>query len=105
MRRIILARHGQPDFPVGAHLCLGRTDLPLSPLGRMQAALLDVELQSLKLKAVFSSPLLRCCRMADAFGQPFVLEEDLIEQDMGSWDGLDFETIKQRFPELYEARG
>ena len=105
MRRIILARHGQPDFPVGAHLCLGRTDLPLSPLGRMQAALLDAELRSLKLKAVFSSPLLRCCRMADAFGQPFVLEEDLIEQDMGSWDGLDFETIKQRFPELYEARG
>ena len=91
MRRIILARHGQPDFPVGAHLCLGRTDLPLSPLGRMQAALLDAELRSPKLKAVFSSPLLRCCRMADAFGQPFVLEEDLIEQDMG--------------PALYEARG
>ena len=105
MRRIILARHGQPDFPVGAHLCLGRTDLPLSPLGRMQAALLDAELRSLKLKAVFSSPLLRCCRMADAFGQPFVLEEDLIEQDMGCWDGLDFETIKLRFPALYEARG
>ena len=105
MRRIILARHGQPDFPVGAHLCLGRTDLPLSPLGRMQAALLDAELRSLKLKAVFSSPLLRCCRTADAFGQPFVLEEDLIEQDMGCWDGLDFETIKLRFPALYEARG
>ena len=53
MQRIILARHGQPDFPVGAHLCLGRTDLPLSPIGRMQAALLDAELRSLKLKAVF----------------------------------------------------
>ena len=104
MRRIILARHGQPDFPVGAHLCLGHTDLPLSPLGRMQAVLLGAEFQSLKPKAYFSSPLLRCRRTAETLGQPFVVEEDLVEQDMGSWDGLDFESIKQRFTALYEAR-
>ena len=40
MRRVFLIRHGHPDFPLGAHVCLGRTDTPLGPLGRMQAALL-----------------------------------------------------------------
>ena len=40
MRRIFLVRHGHPDFPLGAHVCLGRTDTPLGALGRMQACLL-----------------------------------------------------------------
>ena len=105
MRRVILARHGQPDFPAETHLCLGHTDLSLGPLGKMQAALLAEELGSLKLTSLFSSPLLRCSQTAGAFGQPFVIEKDFIEQDMGSWDGLSFETITQRFPALYQARG
>ena len=29
MRDIYLIRHGMPDFPGGARMCLGRTDLPL----------------------------------------------------------------------------
>ena len=48
MRRVYLIRHGHPDFPLGAHMCLGRTDTPLGPLGRMQAALLGEELEILR---------------------------------------------------------
>ena len=40
MREIYLIRHGMPDFPGGARMCLGRTDLPLGLRGRLQAALL-----------------------------------------------------------------
>ena len=44
MREIYLIRHGMPDFPGGARMCLGRTDLPLGLRGRLQAALLGAEL-------------------------------------------------------------
>ena len=43
MREIYLIRHGMPDFPGGARMCLGRTDLPLGLRGRLQAALLGAE--------------------------------------------------------------
>ena len=105
MRRIFLVRHGHPDFPLDAKICLGLTELPLGPLGRMQACLLAGELRSPELLDVFSSPLLRCRQTAAALGQPFVTDNSLAEQNMGSWDGLSFETIKQHFPELYQERG
>jgi putative nucleotidyltransferase with HDIG domain len=103
MRRIWLIRHGQPDFPLGAHMCLGRTDTPLGPFGRMQACLLGEELRGKEL-AVFSSPLTRCRETAAPLGAEAVPVPALAEQDMGPWDGLDFEEIKERWPDLYARR-
>ena len=104
MRRVYLIRHGHPDFPLGAHVCLGRTDTPLGPLGRMQAVLLGEALAERRL-AVFSSPLRRCRETAAALGGEAVLLPALAEQDMGPWDGLDFTEIRQRWPALYARRG
>ena len=104
MRRLYLIRHGHPDFPLGAHMCLGRTDTPLGPLGRMQACLLGEELAALRL-TVFSSPLTRCRETAAPLGGEARIVPELAEQDMGPWDGLDFEEIKRRWPELYARRG
>ena len=103
MRRLWLIRHGHPDFPLGAHMCLGRTDTPLGPLGRMQAVLLGEALRDQK-PAVFASPLTRCRETAAPLGGEAVLVPALAEQDMGPWDGLDFDTIKARWPELYARR-
>lgn len=105
MRRIWLIRHGHPAFPLGAHVCLGRTDTPLGPLGRMQAVVLAAALREADLSAVFSSPLVRCRETAVPLGREPVLVPALAEQDMGPWDGLDFETIRRRWPELYARRG
>lgn len=104
MRRIWLIRHGHPAFPLGARVCLGRTDTPLGPLGRMQAVLLGEALREERL-TLFSSPLTRCRETAAPLGIEPVLVEDLAEQDMGPWDGLDFEEIRRRWPELYARRG
>ena len=104
MRRLLLIRHGQPDFPLEAHMCLGRTDTPLGPLGRMQAVLLGEALRGQRLR-VFSSPLSRCRETAAPLDEEATLVAELAEQDMGPWDGLDFETIKARWPELYARRG
>lgn len=103
MRNIYFIRHGEPDFPAGKHMCLGKTDLPLSKLGRLQAVLAGAQLADRKL-TVFSSPLLRARQTAEAFGTPITILEDLRELDMGQWDGLTFDEIRSRFPELYAAR-
>lgn len=103
MRRIFLIRHGQPDFPLGRRVCLGRTDTPLGALGRMQAALLGRELGRESL-TLFSSPLLRCRQTAAALGKPVTVVPELAEQDMGPWDGLDFDEIRAAWPELYARR-
>ncbi len=103
MRRLYLIRHGHPDFPLGAHICLGRSDTPLGALGRMQACLLGEALGDRGL-AVFSSPLARCRETAAPLGGGAILIPHLAEQDMGVWDGLDFDTIRQRWPALYARR-
>ncbi len=103
MRRVYLLRHGHPDFPLGAHMCLGRTDTPLGPLGKMQAFLLGAELGDKGL-TVFASPLTRCRETAAPLGGRARLVPALAEQDMGPWDGLDFDTIRQGWPELYARR-
>ena len=104
MRTIYLIRHAHPDFPLGAHMCLGRTDTPLGPLGRMQACLLGEVLGSASIAAVFSSPLLRCRETAAPLGLTPILVDALAEQDMGPWDGLDFDAIRAGWPALYAQR-
>ena len=82
-------------------MCLGRTDLPLDTLGRLQAALLGV---SLRPAALYSSPLVRARETARPMGEAKILP-GLTERFAGDWDGLRFDEIRSRWPELYAARG
>ena len=104
MRSVFLIRHGEPDFPRGQKICLGQTDLPLSQLGRMQACLLAEKLNEENISAVFSSPLLRAKETAGAFSLPVHTVPSLTEQNMGVWDGLSFDKIRNAWPELYLSR-
>ena len=104
MRKVYLIRHGHPDFPVGAHMCLGRTDLPLGPLGRMQACLLAEELREKEPFSCFASPLIRAKQTAEPLLLPIDTIDGLAEQNMGTWDGLDFDTIERIDPDLHRAR-
>lgn len=104
MRKIYLIRHGRPDFPQGARICLGKTDIPLGALGRMQACLLGQELAG-RVSRVFSSPLSRAVQTAEGLSRELTVLDGLSELSAGDWDGLDFEEISRRWPELYAARG
>ena len=104
MKNIYLIRHGKPDFPCGKRMCLGRTDLPLCKEGFSQARA-AAEILKDKHFEVFSSPLLRAVQTAEAFSKPVTIIDDLQELYAGLWDGLSFEKIKLRYPELYAARG
>lgn len=106
--RIYLIRHGrvdQGDRPI----MLGQTDLPLSDRGRDQMTALAAGLAGVGISRIHSSPLLRCRQsaeiLAQAWGLTVRLEPDWREIDLGAWDGLPREQIKERFPEEYAARG
>ena len=105
MRKVFLLRHGRPDFPLGTRLCLGRTDLPLGALGRMQACRTARWLASKQFEAVYASPLKRAVETAKFCSDDLRILPDLREMDCGDWDGLDFDEIQRRWPELYAERG
>jgi len=102
MKKVYLIRHGLPDFPGGKGMCIGTTDIPMGEKGLKQAAAMAKILPPVT--AVFSSPLTRAVQTAQAIGLPVVILDDLREMYAGEWDGLTFDEIRQRYPELYAAR-
>lgn len=104
MRRIYLIRHGKPDFPDDRQRCIGRTDTPLGTLGRLQAVLLGKEAEKWELGGVFSSPLSRARQTAEYLPLRAEIVDGITELDAGIWDGLYFDDIRARWPELYERR-
>ncbi|MBQ3504397.1 MAG: histidine phosphatase family protein [Oscillospiraceae bacterium] len=103
MKRVYLIRHGLPDFPGGKRMCLGITDIPLGEAGLAQAAQMAARLPPVT--SVFSSPLIRAVQTAKVIGQNVTVLEGLRELSFGQWDGQPFDRIRERFPELYAARG
>ncbi|WP_319584036.1 histidine phosphatase family protein [uncultured Pseudodesulfovibrio sp.] len=104
---IILLRHGR--VLDGKGLCLGRTDAPLSPDGKDQARKVADELEGIPFARLCSSPAARTRATLHPLAERLGLEVEtlpaLAEIDMGKWDGLDFETIRQRYPAEYAERG
>ena len=103
MKMVYLIRHGLPDFPGGKRMCIGSTDLPMGQEGLVQAAEMAKKVPAVT--AGFSSPLTRAVQTAGAIGLPVTVLENLRELDAGAWDGLTFEEIQVRYPDLYAARG
>ena len=102
MKKVYLIRHGLPDFPDGNRMCIGTTDIPMGEKGLAQAAAMAKQLPPVT--AVFSSPLTRAVQTARAIGMPVAILDGLRELYAGAWDGLTFEEIRARYPELYAAR-
>ena len=103
MKNVYLIRHALPAFIDDKRMCIGITDLPLSNQGKSQAAAMAEKLPPVT--AVFSSPLRRAMQTAGAIGGPITVLPGLRELHFGEWDGLSFDQIRQRYPELYRARG
>ena len=80
-----------------------RSDQPLSLAGIQQAEETARWLGSLAISAVFSSPLLRARQTAEIIasphGLPILTVNDLIEVDVGEWEGRSWEEIEQADPE------
>lgn len=81
---LVLVRHGQTQANAEGRL-QGRLDVPLSELGRRQAASLASAVAGAA--RVVSSPLLRARETAEVFGLPVEVDERWIEMDYGDYDG------------------
>ena len=85
---VYLARHGETEWTVsGRHT--GRTDLPLTAHGEIEAVRLGEQLQGLRFASVLTSPLRRAVQTSAAAGfrATAEVEPDLVEWDYGDYEG------------------
>ena len=103
--RLYLVRHGETESNRRG-LALGQDDVPLNEHGLWQAKRVGRALASEPLVAVYSSPLRRAQDTAQAVaghhGREVQVEERLIEMDVGEVEGLPFDEVRKRYPDLLE---
>jgi alpha-ribazole phosphatase len=96
LEELILIRHGDIGQEFKG-IFVGKTDVPLSAEGRLQAERLRPYLESGPRTAVLSSPQLRCRETAriatEPLGLPVEVDNDLREIDFGRWERLTFDEI------------
>jgi len=104
MTELILTRHGETEWNV-EEVFRGRIDVELNETGLRQAELLAEYLGGLKIDAVYSSPLKRALKTAEAITRYHKLEVEiapgLIDCHFGQWQGLHLQEVKDRYQELY----
>ncbi|MDR1874582.1 MAG: histidine phosphatase family protein [Synergistaceae bacterium] len=105
-QKILLVRHGRTDWNDERRF-QGRTDIPLNEEGLLQARKLSERLASWPLDVVYTSPLLRALRTAEAVASPHgkkpVVLEDLSEMYFGPWEGESIAGLRKRSPGLMRS--
>jgi probable phosphoglycerate mutase len=97
--QVWLIRHGETEWTLsGRHT--GRTDVPLTPLGRRQAEALGRHLAARSFALVLTSPLGRVretCALA-GYGSLAQITDDLREWDYGLYEGRTTAAIRAEEP-------
>jgi glucosyl-3-phosphoglycerate phosphatase len=105
--RLILWRHGHTEWN-GDLRVQGHTDVPLSELGRRQAAEAAPMLAALAPDLIVSSDLRRCTETAAALaertGLPVATDARLRERAYGEWEGMTMAGIALRWPASYARK-
>jgi broad specificity phosphatase PhoE len=90
MIEIILVRHGETAWN-RREIFRGRADIELSETGARQAELLAQYLSQTGISAIYSSPLKRALKTAEAIASYHSLDvkttSGLIDFDYGNWQG------------------
>jgi broad specificity phosphatase PhoE len=97
-RQIWLVRHGETEWSrSGQHT--GRTDIPLTDTGRIQATAIGRRLAGHPFALVLTSPLARAADTAGIAGYPEALRDpDLAEWDYGALEGRTTPDIRTTSP-------
>jgi len=98
----LLLRHGQTALSVERRFA-GRGDVPLTDIGRQQAAAAAARLAARGgIDVVICSPLSRARDTAEAVAAatraPLEVDDDLAETDFGAWEGLTFGEAMKQWP-------
>jgi broad specificity phosphatase PhoE len=97
--RLVVARHGETEWSrSGRHT--GRTDIPLTEIGRDEARRLGELLAGRSFSRVVCSPLVRATETARlaGFGDRVELDDDLREWDYGVYEGRTTVEIAKDVP-------
>jgi broad specificity phosphatase PhoE len=102
MTCIILVRHGQTEWN-RVERFRGRADVPLNETGLAQAEATGLRIHGeWQPSAVYSSPLSRAVRTAEAitkhFDLPVQIHPGLADIDYGEWQGLTPDEVRDRWP-------
>jgi len=104
MTRIFIVRHGETDGNQ-KKIYRGRWDLPLNKNGKSQVQKAGQALKSIRLDAIYTSPLKRAVQTAEAISahQDVEPEEDesLIDIDYGEWTKLPDAEVAEKFHDQY----
>jgi broad specificity phosphatase PhoE/ribonuclease HI len=96
-----LLRHGRTEHTPERRFS-GSSDLPLSELGRADAAAAAAHLAGRGIDVIVASPLQRTRQTAEAaaevLGVPVEFDGDLRELDFGAWEGLTGAEAQQKSP-------
>ena len=102
MTTIYLIRHCETGGNLGGRF-QGRSDTDISEAGREQLEQLRHRFDEVRLEAVYSSPLLRARRTAEAIkgskAVPLYIDERLVEIDGGDWEGNLWSEFPGKFPQ------
>jgi len=105
MTELILARHGETEWNV-EEVFRGRIDVELNETGLKQAELLGEYLSKQKIEKVYSSPLKRALRTAQAIADYQRLRVEvspsLVDLDFGEWQGLSVGEVKAKYRSSYK---
>ena len=109
MLRILLVRHGQTEWNQGSESgehFRGRIDIALNPTGIGQANSLAERLASLKIAAVYASPLQRALSTASPIAAAHDLAPEafagLLDIDYGQWSGKSHREVASQWPDLHQ---
>ncbi len=100
-----LIRHGATEINLADPPRLqGRMlDAPLADIGERQAECTGRLLSSVAVQRVLTSPMLRARQTSERIAAPHGLEpeivEELVEVDVGVWEGLPWDVIARDYPE------
>jgi broad specificity phosphatase PhoE len=101
--RLVLVRHGE-TVAAASGIIAGRLDVALSRRGLDQARAVAESLSKVPLAAVYSSTSRRTLDSARVIARMHGLEptpdRDLCEIDFGALEGLTFDEVAERFPDV-----
>lgn len=87
MLKVYLLRHGETAWNADNNRYCGRTDIPLTEKGLLQANEVRRQLEGIDIDHVYSSPLQRAFTTASiASGMHVTTDHRLIEADFGEWE-------------------
>jgi len=93
---LYLIRHTHPDVATG--VCYGQTDLGATETFKIETEAVKSNLKGIQFTHCFSSPLLRCFKLAKELSGIKLIQTDdrLMEMNFGDWEMMKWDDIRKK---------